>query len=632
MLSELHRGATGWIAKIFLGILVLSFAVWGVADVFTGVTQTNVARVGDREITPDEFQRALQLELDFIGRQIGRRPTLDQARAWGLDSRVLARLMGASAVEQHAKQLHLGLSDEAVAEVIRRDPAYRGADGKFSRQALEYMARELGLSERGLLDLRRREEVRGQITDALASSVVVPTTLLNALHAYRDETRTAEHFTIDPAVAIKLPEPDAAKLKETYEANKQRFMTQEFRHLSAIQLTAEAVKARVPVSDADIAAAYDHDKTLYAVPERRRLLQMSFKDKAEADKAAAAIAGGRSFEDVAKDASISEKDFTLGLMQRSDLIDPKIAEAAFGLAAGATSGVVEGRFAPVVVKVVEIEPGKQRTLDEVKAEVRDKLAAERIGPELNKLHDEIDDNRAAGKPLKEIAASLIVPYLDIAATDRTGKAPDGKPALEGADAQRLLAAGFQGNVGTESEAIELADGGYGWVDVLGVTPAKQRTFEEAEADVKALWQQEETRRMLAQLAATLAERAAKGEAMDKLAAEVGGKVETAKDFKRFGGAPGIPESVVAQAFITPKGKAGSAETQDGKSRVVFQVTGITPAPPATTADLDRLRTDLSRQMQGDVIGSYVAALQDRLGVKINEAAYLRAIGADRQLQ
>src|SRR5690606_19819008 len=103
----------------------------------------------------------------------------------------------------------------------------------------------------------------------------------------------------------------------------------------------------------------------------------------------------------------------------------------------------------------------------------------------------------------------------------------------------------------------------------------QRSFEEAEADVAALWREQETRRFLSELGFRLAERAGQGEGMEVLAQEVGGKVDTARGIKRIGGAPGLPESAVGQAFVTPQGGAASAETSDGRTRVVFKVTEVT---------------------------------------------------------
>ncbi len=632
MLDALRRGATGWVAKIFLGLLILSFAVWGVADVFTGYNEGALARVGKKEITSDEFQRALQLEIDLLARQLGRRPTLEQARAFGIDQRVLSRLIGSAAVDAHAQQLRLSITDEAVAEAIRNDPSFQNPDGTFNRMALENVARQLGLSEYGFLALRRSEEIRQQLTDAITAGVRAPDALAEALHKYRNEARTVEHFTIDPSVAIRLPEPDPAKLKEVYEANKERFMTPEYRKLAIINLNVDEVKKRVPITEEELAAAYEHDKARYEVPERRRVLQLAFENREEAEQAAAAIAQGKSFEQVAQERGIAEADYTLGLLSRSDMIDPAIADVAFSLENGAVSGVIDGRFSTVLVKVTEIQPGKQMSLDEVRDQVRDRLAQDKAGSELNRLYDEIDDRRFAGKPLKDIAEELSLPFIEVEATDRAGKAPNGSTALDVPDAQRILNAAFQGQVGFEGDAVELADGGYSWVDVISVTEARQRSFEEAEADVAALWREQEMRRLLSELGSKLAERAGQGESMEALAQEVGGKLETARNVKRLGGAPGLPDGAVGQAFITPQGGTGSAETRDGKSRVVFKVTEVIPAPPASPEELSQLRTELNRQLESDVLTGYLTALQDRIGVSINEAAYRRAVGITSEQQ
>ena len=632
MLDALRRGATGWVAKIFLGLLILSFAVWGVADVFTGYNEGALARVGKKEITSDEFQRALQLEIDLLARQLGRRPTLEQARAFGIDQRVLSRLIGSAAVDAHAQQLRLSITDEAVAEAIRNDPSFQNPDGTFNRMALENVARQLGLSEYGFLALRRSEEIRQQLTDAITAGVRAPDALAEALHKYRNEARTVEHFTIDPGVAISLPEPDPAKLKEVYEANKERFMTPEYRKLAIINLNVDEVKKRVPITEEELAAAYEHDKARYEVPERRRVLQLAFENREEAEQAAAAIAQGKSFEQVAQERGIAEADYTLGLLSRSDMIDPAVADVAFSLENGAVSGVIDGRFSTVLVKVTEIQPGKQMSLDEVRDQVRDRLAQDKAGSELNRLYDEIDDRRFAGKPLKDIAEELSLPFIEVEATDRAGKAPDGSTALDVPDAQRILNAAFQGQVGFEGDAVELADGGYSWVDVISVTEARQRSFEEAEADVAALWREQEMRRLLSELGSKLAERAGQGESMEALAQEVGGKLETARNVKRLGGAPGLPDGAVGQAFITPQGGTGSAETRDGKSRVVFKVTEVIPAPPASPEELSQLKTELNRQLESDVLTGYLTALQDRIGVSINEAAYRRAVGITSEQQ
>ena len=633
MLDALRRGAQSWMMKWLLLVpLVFAFAIWGVADVFRGYGAGSLAKVGKIEISSAEFQRAYELQLDQLRRQFGGRINAEQARQFGIDAQVLSRLIGSTAVDAHAQQLRLGLSDQSIVAAIEKDPSFQGLDGKFNRLALDNFLRQNGLTERGFIALRRKDEVREQITDSLMRDLAVPRTTLELVHAFRDETRVVEHYTIDPAKLPKLADPDDAMLTTTYEQNKKQFVHPEYRKLAVLLLSAEEVKRAIPVSDADIKASYEAEKERYNEPERRRVQQISFPSKAVAEAAAKAIGGGKSFLDAAKDVGAKESDINLGLMARKELIDPKIAEAVFSLAKDKVSAVVEGRFATVLVRVTEIQAGKQKALDEVKGEVRERLAADRAGREIQQLHDKVDDNKGAGKTLKEIADLLKLKHIEVAGADRAGKAADGKPAFEGPDGQRIVAAAFEAKSGVESDAIELADGGYAWVDVLATTPEKQRAFEEVKSDVKTVWLDVEARKALQATAVKLAERAKAGESMEALAKEAGGKLERSQAFNRFGNTPGLSAGGVRQAFAVAKGGATATDTTDGKSRIVLKVVDIVPAPALGKEQADKLQADLARQLQQDRLAEYVAALQDRLGVSINEAEFRRSTGADRQTQ
>jgi peptidyl-prolyl cis-trans isomerase D len=630
MLDAMRRGAQSWIAKILFGLLVVSFAIWGVADVFRGYGAGELARVGDTEITTEEFRQSYNLQLEDIRRRFGGRITPEQARAFGLDNQVLSRLIGSAAVDTHARRLQLGLSDATIAAAIQRDPMFQGPDGTFSRAAFDQFLRQNGLSERGFVGMRRKDELREQITDTLLKGLSPPGVAVDLIYRYREETRVAQHFTIDAEATIKLAEPTEAQLAATYEQNKRRFVYPEYRKLAVLLLTAEEVRKRIAVSDADVQAAYEQAKESYNEPERRRLQQIAFADKTAADQAARALADGKSFLEVAKAAGAKDSDIELGLLAKKDMIDPKIAEAAFALPTDQPSGVIEGQFSTVILRVTEIQPGKQRTLEEVKGQIRDRLAGERASPEIQKLHDQVDDNRSSGKTLKEIADLLKLKFVEVASTDKSGKAPDGKPAFEGPDGDRVVRAAFDAKAGVENEAVEISDGGYAWLDVVGTTPEKQKELAEVKADVKTVWIETERRKALSALADKLAERAGRGEPLDALAREAGGKVETTQPFKRFGATAGLPETAVNQAFAVAKGAAASAETSDGKSRIVLKVTEVNLPSKPTKDQADRLRDDLARQLQGDIIAEYVAALQERLGVSINQAELRRATGADRQ--
>ncbi|HXF54950.1 MAG TPA: SurA N-terminal domain-containing protein [Hyphomicrobiaceae bacterium] len=629
MLDALRRGAVNIFAKILLGLLIVSFAIWGIADVFRGFGMGSLARVGSTEIPVSEFQRSYAITLDNYARQMGRRPTPEEARQMGIDRLVLAELIGAAAIDAHARELGLALSDRAIVTAIENDPAFRGMDGRFSKEVLDNVLRRSGLSERGFIALKRQDQIRDQLTGAMVGAVPVPDTLVNLLHQYREETRKVEHFTIDTAKVQAPGEPTEAQLKETYERQQQRFRTPERRQLAVLALTMETVKKRVTVTEEAVKAAYEADRERYNIPEKRRIQQISFKDASAAETAAKAVAEGKSFLDVAKEAGASASDIELGLLTKDQMLDPAIAQAAFALPKDQVSSPVKGRFSTVLLRVTEIVPGKKRTFEEVKEEIRDMLASEHAREEIRKLYDQVEDQRAGGKPLKEIAAELGIEFVSVAAIDRSGMSPEGKPVLLPGDTQNLLQAAFEGEVGAEIEPVELADGGIAWVDVIAVTPERLKPFEEVKAEVKEVWRETEFAKGVAQLADKFVTRANSGEPMIKLAQEAGGTFDISLPFNRSGARSGLPTAAVNRAFALAPNAAAHAETLDRKSRIVLKVTEINTPPPPTEEQAKALRVDIARQMQTDVMAEYLAAVQARFGVSVNEAVYRNAVGQEQ---
>jgi len=628
MLDALRRGSTGLVAKILFALLVLSFAIWGVADVFRGWGQGALATIGEHEIRAEDYQRAFQNEINMLSQQAGRRITSEQAHAYGLDNRVLARLIAWSAVEQHADKLGLALSDTALVDGLKNDEAFKGPDGKFNRLAFENVIERLGLSERGFLQLRRRDELREQVTSALINGVAVPPALVDLSNAWRNETRVAEHFTIDADKAVTVPEPDEAKLKAAYDANKADFMAPEFRKLALLVLSIDQIKKSIDISDADAQASYEETKDAYNIPERRRVQQITFKDKAAAEAAKKALDGGKSFGDVVKEAGAKDSDIDLGLISKSRLIDQKIADAAFALPKDKVSDPVEGRFATVLLRVTDIQPAVNRTFADVKSEVKDKLATKKAEEQLQTLLDQVEDQRSAGKSLKEIGEAMKLQFYEIPEVDRSNKARDGHPAILISDPNAVLQVAFASGVGVENDVIELDGNSFAWVDVLDVIEQKQKPFDEVKADVKTFYVQKERARLVGELAAKLVERADKGEPMATLATAAGAaKAETTPPFNRNTTPQGMSKDAVTRAFTLAKGKAASAPDSNDKTRIVFKVTEITPAPALSDAQRTTITSDLRNQLADEVLSEYVLALQKSLGTRIHEDEFKKVTGA-----
>ena len=629
MLDSLRRGALNWFAKGLLGLLVIAFAVWGIGDVVRNVGRGTLATIGSSQITVDDYRQAYQDEMASLTRRFGRRLTSEQAKMLGVEQRALSRLISAAAIDHHARDLQLALSDEGMAEIIRNDPGFQGPDGKFSKELFQNFLRQIGLSEGRYVTTRRQEELRDQLTESLLSGLAPPQAMLETLYRYREERRVIEFFTPDFDKLITLAEPEESKLTEYYEQNKARFTAPERRKINVLALTRDAAKQRTSVSEEELKAGYDADKEKFNVPEMRRITQLTFPDKAAAEAAYAELSKAGNLAEAIAKLGFKESDIELGLLAKRDMIDGKIAAAAFALPKDELSQPVDGQFATVLLRVAEIVPGKQRSFEDVKGEISDRLVEERANLELQALHEAIENDRYSGKPLREIAEKLKLPFLEIADIDRTGKTADGKPAVAEADAAKVAQAAFSGNAGIEAEAVELADGGYAWVDVLQVTPEQQKTFPEVAAEVKTQFLDQQRRSEVSSLATKFVDRLNQGEAFEAVAIAADAKAEKTNPVTRSTSPPGLTANAVQQAFTLPKGRAASAPTTDGKGRSIIRVSEIIPAPAPTPEQTAALKTELNRQLQTDILAEYIAGLQARYGLTLNQEALKQALGGDR---
>ncbi len=129
------------------------------------------------------------------------------------------------------------------------------------------------------------------------------------------------------------------------------------------------------------------------------------------------------------------------------------------------------------------------------------------------------------------------------------------------------------------------------------------------------------------LAAKQIERIKSGEGMEAVAKGLGAKLERAEGLKRGATPPAFTAAAFQEIFALPKGGISSSPTADGKSRTIYRVTEITPAPAPTAEELAALGTELANQMRVDILEQYVAGLRTRYGFTVNEKALTEALGA-----
>ena len=633
MLQGINRIGQSWVGRVIVtimfGFLIASFAVWGIGDIFRGGVRTQVARVGGVDISAEVYRNAYQQEFQALIRRAGRSVTPEQARAFGLEDRVLSRLISEAAFDHEARRYGLSLPDATVVKAIQDDQEFKGPGGMFDRTLFFDVLRQSGMTEAQYVRERRLVMARQQLGEGISGALRIPLALREAVHRYQSERRSAEFVRLTAAAAGQIADPDDAKLQAFYDERKASFRSPEYRGVKLLVINPTVLAKPQEVSDADARAYYARVKDArFGSPEKRAVQQIIFPTREQAEAASAKIKAGTSFEEIAKENNIDDATLNLGTLTRGEMLDDTVAEAAFALPEGGVSQPIAGRFGTVLVHVAKIEPGSLKPFEEVAGEVKAEIARERARNEIQTLHDAIEDQRASAKPLAEIARETKLSLVDVAAVDRNGRDKAGQPVAALAGQPAVLTAVFRSDAGSDSEAVGTPDGGYVWFDVTGIDPARDRTLAEVRDQVAAEWRKGETAKALADKARLLVERIDKGEPIEAIAGELGLKWQTAADVQRAKPQENLPPAVVTRLFAAPVGKGGSAAPDDD-SRIVFKVTAATVTPfVTTTQEAAGAESQLRTLLTDDLLAQYLADVEKRVGVEVFRQNIRRAIGGD----
>ncbi len=632
MLDAMRKATKGFVGRslmtIVLGLIIVSFAIWGIGDIFRGFGAGDLAKVGKTEISVDAYRNAYQAELQRVQRMARRAVTNDEARMLGIDQQVLQRLLGNAALDQETQALGLGLSDAEVTKQIAREPMFRDIAGQFDRKRFESILRDNGTNERAFLADQRSQALRGEVVDALTHGLEVPRAMLAAIHQFQAESRTIDYIILPASLAGTLPEPSQEELKKFFDERQEFYGVPEYRSFVTVSVTPESLAKPDQVSDADAEKRYEEVKTdRYGSAERRAVEQIMFPDEPTARAAGASLAAGTTFDRLLAERNLGLKDVSLGTLARAGFADKNVADAAFALPKGGVSAPIATPFGTVLVRVTEIVPATTKPYGEVAADLKREIAVQRARGEVGRLHDKIEDQRAAGKVLAEAVQELGLEPRKIGAIDPLGSDMQGKPVDGIATDASLMKAVFASDVGVDNETLRTRDGGYQWFEITGVTPARQKGYGEVKPEVEKAWRDDEIAKRMSAKAAELVKRIEGGEKIAAVAATEGNlEVLQASKLQRSGGGEGPASKAAAPAFNVAVAGVGSVELDDS-SRLLFQVVGAeVPGFDAADPSLAAVARQVKQAITEDVLGQYLVKLQLDLGVKVNERAFAAAIG------
>lgn len=637
MLAGFRKLAKSPFAVVLFGLLIVSFAVFGISDVFKGPKGSGVISAGSRSMSAADFKQRFDNYRKAMEQRNGTTLTPDQAVEQGVDRQIVQELMLQESLAAALQQAGVAPSDKLVADTVHQQmsqlpPTTRPFDpitGKFDSRAYAALMQQNGITPQAYEASLRDEIAQTHFFSAIADGLKAPRIYAALQGAYLLEARDISAFAVNPASVQRPGAPTDAQLMAFMKENADRLTRPETRVLSIMRVSAPALEPTVTVDPAEVQKAFNFRKDSLAKPETRTIIQIAAPDAKSAATISQRLAKGEDPAAVAK--AYGKTPLVLTDKPKTAVPDRKVAEAAFALAAGQVSGPITGDLGVAVVKVTKINPGAVATLESVRAQIEAEVRAQAAQAKAYDQTQAYQDARDAGADLVSAASKAGALVITTAPVTAQGTDQMGQPVA--GLTPDIVKTAFDLSQGGESELVELGKGDYYAVRVERIVPAALPPLAEIKPQLTAVWMGQEMAKRMKAKADELAARVKKGESLETVAASAQSKVQkipgglTRQNAQQH---MGLGTEFLGAAFTAKPGAIFTARAgQQGEAYVVAKLDAVRAAPTANVAQIAVLTEgQAANGLMRDLAEATRLVAKTQMKTKSNLTLARQAIGVD----
>ncbi|MFQ2541328.1 peptidylprolyl isomerase [Aeromonas caviae] len=559
MLDKLREGAQGKVAKVILGLIILSFALAGVGSYLNGPARTAPATVNGNDISAPALENAYRNERARMESQMGE--AFNQLAAnpdymKQFRRGVLDRLIDQALIDDKARSLGLRVSDEQIKQAIVAMPEF-AENGKFSNDRYLQLIRRAGMTPEMFRDSLRQDMVRQQLMGAVLGSEFALKGEAEQLDRLYNQTRDLRLIRLAASAYVDGIEVSDAEVEQFYKANSARFMNDETVKVDYLLLDAANLGKNIKVTEQDAQDYYDQHQDLFQRPERRQvahiLIPFGKDEKAAEQKAEAVLAKAKAGDDFAALAKADSSD-TFSAKKGGELdwfekgvMDPAFEKAAFALAkAGDLSAVVKSPFGFHIIKLLGVEPAKTKPFVDVMSDTIARLQSEKAKEQFFAEQQKMADSSFENPDSLDLTAEAM--GLQVQSTGYFSQADAPAPLND----PKVLSVAFSEQLrddNTNSDVIELADGKALVLHIMGHQPKAAKPLAEVKEQVITAIKHDKASEVARGKAQGLLDKLKAGENVQADLTALGLKVDTHTGVSRF--AQEMDQNLVTQAFRMP---------------------------------------------------------------------------------
>ena len=483
MLDLLRKNATGPLGIALIILLVFAFSIWGVGDIFRGYNANILAKIGNRELNAQNYLFNFNREVNRISNQLERVVTTEEAINSGLHYQILDRSLVELSANAASDEIGLIASDDAIKKRILSTNAFKNAFNQFDRNIFEQIIRQNGLTEDSFLVLERDSHVLSQLSKSIFKDINPPSVLNDLLFRYQFERRNVDYIIISPDEISQENEVDKNEIEIFYNENINLYKTEETRDFSVISLNVSTLSKLENVSDEEINIFYEDNKYNYYEPEKRSYYLIPYFSNDDAIKALENYSSNGDIEKILIDRNLNINDVDQGLITFDEGISESVSKTAFNASLNQLSGPTESPFGPSLIYVNEIISEKEIKIEEIKDQIIIDIQKDKAKDKVYSLYGEIEDLRAEGKTLEEIAEEKSLSIESFKNINDVGQRIDGS-IIKNPSLEELINLIFLNDVDEDLEPYEDSEGNLNFFRIDNINYSQQIPLNEAMENIK----------------------------------------------------------------------------------------------------------------------------------------------------
>ncbi len=404
MLQDIRDRATSWVAYVIIGLLILSFALWGIGEYFGGGPARPVATINRNEITSQQFNQQVQQRKQVLQSILGENYRQQYPDESIVRQQVIQDLVRTELLRQEVDDAGYEISDANLIRRIQQIPQFQ-QDGKFDPDLYRRLLESQRLNKAQWENELREQDKLRQFENTIATSSFIPKAELKRFQSISEQTRDFKYAL----VSVKADEVSVsdAEIEQYFEENKQFYQTSEQVKLSYIELKEQDIADGTNVSDEDAKEIYESQQERYMSAELRRASHIMFKvpselgsDALEWDEAlekandlVQKLEEGADFTELAKqyseDTLSADKGGDMGFIAPGDFTNKDLEDALFALDVGENSKAIRTEQGVQILQLTEIHEPEQESFESVREKIINERKSQIAQERFIEISDEI---------------------------------------------------------------------------------------------------------------------------------------------------------------------------------------------------------------------------------------------------